>query len=336
MREPHPIRVGLIGHGLAGGIIHAPLIEAAGGYRITAVASSRDLARRRDQPRRAGGADELIDADDVDLVVVASPNAGHFPYARAALLSGKHVVVDKPFVLSTAEADELIALAEQHGLVLSAFHNRRGDGDFLAVKQAVHSGELGEVLLFEARWDRFRPVAPEGWRNRAEPGAGLLWDLGPHLVDQALQLFGRPEGFTADIAAQREGALADDYFELTLRYGRRRVILSASCVVAEPRPRFAVHGTRGSLLTFGVDPGEAALKAGDHPADAGFQDRLPAIPAIRATGDRREQLSLPAGSWVPYYQRLAAAIRGQGPPPVPAREARQVIAMIEDAFAQAN
>jgi scyllo-inositol 2-dehydrogenase (NADP+) len=329
-----PIRVGLIGHGLAGGEIHAPLIEAAGDFRIVAVASSRDLSARKDQPRQAPSPEALIAAEDVDLVVVASPNETHRPLALAALAAGKHVLVDKPFALGVAEADEMIAAAKAADRLLVPFHNRRADGDFLAVKEVLASGELGEVLLFEARWDRFRPDAPQAWRNSDAAGAGILWDLGPHLIDQALQLFGGPESFTADIAAQRAGALADDYFELTLKYGHMRCILSSASVVAAPRPRFAVHGTKGSFIVHGIDPFESGLRSGKRPETSEFDASLPPIPATRVTPAGREMLELRPGSWVPFYRQVAAALRGQAPPPVRAEEAREVTGIIEQAFAR--
>lgn len=330
--EPPLIRVGLLGHGQAGAVLHAPLIEAAGDFRIAAVATSRtaSLRARRDAPRQEAHAQAVIEAEDVDLVVVATPNDSHFEFAAAALEAGKHVVVDKPFALSAAHADRLIALAAERGRVLTVFHNRRLDGDFLAVRQAVASGELGEVRLFEARWDRFRPAAPQSWKN--QPGGGVLWDLGPHLVDQALQLFGPPDAVSADLAAQRDGALTDDYFELTLRYGPMRCILSASCLVAAPRPRFAVHGTKASFLTFGVDPIEAALHAGRHPADPDFAEGL-YIPAELVRPEGREPRSLPAGDWVAFYRGVARAIREGFPPPVAPAEIREGIAMIERAYA---
>ncbi|RAK57112.1 Gfo/Idh/MocA family oxidoreductase [Phenylobacterium deserti] len=328
-----PIRVGLIGHGLAGGIIHAPLIEAAGDFRITAVATSRDISARRDRPRRGDPAD-VVQADDVDLVVVASPNETHVPLATAALQAGKHVVLDKPFALSVADADALIALAAENRRVLTIFHNRREDGDFRAVREKIASGALGEVGLFEARWDRFRPEAAPAWRNSTQPGSGMLWDLGPHLIDQVLQLFGSPDWMRADRATQRDGAVADDYFELTFAYGRMRAIVSSCSVVAAPRPRFSAHGTKASLLTHGIDPIEALLRQGGHPADADFRERLPAIPATLATPNGQELLDIAAGDWVDFYRKTAAAVRGEGPPPVEASEAREVIAMIEQAFAQ--
>ena len=330
--EPPLIRVGLLGHGQAGAILHAPLIEAAGDFRIAAVATSRtaSLAERRDAPRQEQHARSVIEADDVDLVVVATPNDTHAEFAAAALEAGKHVVIDKPFALSTADADRLIALAQERGRMLTVFHNRRLDGDFLGVRAAVESGELGELLLFEARWDRFRPVPPQTWKN--QPGGGVLWDLGPHLIDQALQLFGPPDSLSADLAAQREGALTDDYFELTLRYGRMRCIVSAGCVVAAARPRFAAHGSRASFLTYGVDPIEAALHARRHPADPDFAKDL-SIPAELVRADGREARKLPAGDWTEFYCGVARAIREGFPPPVDPAQIREVIALIERAYA---
>jgi scyllo-inositol 2-dehydrogenase (NADP+) len=330
--EPPMIRVGLLGHGQAGCVLHAPLIEAASDFRIAAVSTSRtaSLAERRDAPRQETDPRAVIEAEDVDLVVIATPNDTHADLAAAALRAGKHVVVDKPFTFSAAEADRLIELAQANRRVLTVFHNRRLDGDFLGVRRAVASGELGELSLFEARWDRFRPVPPQTWKN--QPGGGVLWDLGPHLVDQALQLFGPPQSVTADLARQRQGAGADDYFELTLKYDAFRCIVSAACVVAAARPRFAVHGTRASFLTFGVDPIEAALHARRHPADPDFANDL-FIPAGLVTAEGRQTRQLPAGDWVEFYRGVARAIREGFPPPVDPREARDVIALIEAAYA---
>lgn len=336
--EPPLIRVGLLGHGQAGAVLHAPLIEAAGDFRISAVATSRaeTLAERRDAPRQVADARALFEADDVDLVVITTPNDLHFRQAAEALEAGKHVVVDKPFAVSAQEADQLIALAKAKGRMLTVFHNRRLDGDFLGVRRAIDAGEVGELVLFEARWDRFRPVPPQSWKNAAAPGVGLLWDLGPHLVDQALQLFGRPDTVAADIAVQRTGSQVDDYFELTLTYGRMRCILSAATVVAAARPRFAAHGTEGSFLTFGVDPIEAALHARRHPTDPDFAQALPPIPAELVRGETREARALAAGDWTRFYRQVAAAIREGAPPPVDPAEARDVIAMIAQAYAAAG
>jgi scyllo-inositol 2-dehydrogenase (NADP+) len=199
----------------------------------------------------------------------------------------------------------------------------------------VAGGGIGEPALYEARWDRFRPEAAAVWRNTPRSGAGLLWDLGPHLVDQALALFGWPDAMTADVATQRAGAGADDYFELTLHYGARRAILSASTLVAATRPRMALHGTGASWWTEGLDPVEAALRAGERPSAPGFVAGLPPVPAFRATRDG-ERIPAPIAAADPcaFYRRLAAAIRSGAPVPVDPIEARDVVALIAAAAAR--
>lgn len=325
------IRVGLIGHGRSGSIIHGPLIEAVGGFRIVALGTSNpESARtRRDAPRVYADPRQLIAADDVDLVVIATPNDAHASLAGLALEAGKHVVIDKPFTLSITDADRLIEAGVRHDRLVTAFHNRRWDGDFLAVKAGISAGMVGEVMLFEAYWDRFRPAAPAAWRNSDTRGAGVLWDLGPHMIDQALLLFGLPEAISADIGAQRDKALADDYFHLTLHYGAMRCIVSASSVVAEARPRFAVHGTKGSLVIHGLDPTEEALIAGQQPGTSEFLSSLRPIQARLATASGTSELTYPAGDWSSFYRKLHCALAGKGESPVDPREARHVIRVIE-------
>ena len=331
-----PIRVGLIGHGLSGAYFHGPLIEADRRFLITVVATSKaaTLGLRRDAPRCVGNADAACRADDVDLVVVASPNDSHGALVRAALLAGKHVVVDKPFVLSSREGRELVDLAAAASRQLCVFQNRRFDGDFLAVKEVLARAELGELLLFESRWDRYKAQLTSGWRYGAGAGTGLLWDLGPHLLDQAWQLFGAPDRWSADVVSQRARAGTDDYFEVTLCYGRMRCILSASLSVCAPRSRFAAHGTRGSFTTAGVDPYEAALRAGGRPDDAGFRDFLPALRGWRTDGaGQREECSIPAGHWEAFYAEIAAAILHGTPASSAAEHVLGPLALIEAAKA---
>ena len=325
-----PIGVGLVGYGLAGAVLHAPLIEALDAYRIVAVASSRaEAAERRDRPQVVADVDALLAIDAVDLVVVVTPNDLHARHAEAALRAGKHVVIDKPMAPDVADCDRLIDCARAAGRVLSVYHNRRWDGDYLAARALLAHGAVGTPALYEARWDRFRPEAAAVWRNAPGAGAGLLWDLGPHLVDQAIGLFGWPDAVTADVATQRGDARADDYFELTLHYGAMRAILSASTLVAATRPHLALHGTGGSWWTEALDPLEAALRAGRPPGDI-----LPAISAFRATRDG-ERVSQPVAAGDPFgfYGGLAAAIRAGGPPPVDPIEARDVVALIAAAHA---
>src|SRR6195952_5025482 len=238
------LRVGLIGYGYAGKTFHAPLISAVPALELAAVASSDAAKVHADWPGLTVHATpaELIARDDLDLVVIATPNDTHHPLARAALRAGRHVVVDKPFTVTLADARELVALASERGRVLSVFHNRRWDGDFLTLRRLVADGALGRVVEMSSRHDRFRPEVRPRWRERAEPGAGLWFDLGPHLLDQALQLFGHPRAITLARDLTRDGALADDWFHASLRYDRLHVQLHAGMLVADSGPRFAVTG----------------------------------------------------------------------------------------------
>jgi scyllo-inositol 2-dehydrogenase (NADP+) len=218
--------------------------------------------------------------------------------------------------------------------VLSVFHNRRWDGDFLTVRALIESGRLGRIALFEAHWDRFRPIPKAGWREAAQAGSGLLWDLGPHLVDQALLLFGTPDSVSGDVAIQRPGALADDYFELRLRYGAMRVSLSASSLVSLARPRFAVHGTEGSFVKHGLDPQEAALRLGTSPLAPGFGQEKAGWHG-QVTSDSNGPVAVPTlpGRYLAFYEGMAAAIRGGAPPPVDPADARQGLAILAAARA---
>jgi predicted dehydrogenase len=214
------LKVGIVGFGYASATFHAPLIRATPGLSLAAVASSAPERVHQALPGVAvcATAAELYARPDIDLVVIATPNDTHFPLARAALEAGKHVVVDKPFVLDTAEALALIELAEQTSLHLSVFHNRRWDGDFLTVRKLLDEGALGRIVHFESHFDRYRPVGKNRWRESGVAGAGLWYDLGPHLLDQALQLFGKPDAIWLDLAHQRDGALSDDWFHAVLKY----------------------------------------------------------------------------------------------------------------------
>ena len=311
------IRVGLVGYGLGGAVFHAPLIRACKRMELTAVQTSREI------PNGVQTLDALL--DESDLVVIASPNTTHFPIAKAALEAGKHVVVDKPFTISLDEADALIAVAKQHDRILTVFHNRRWDSDFLTLKRILP--RIGAISLYEAHWDRFRPAIKQGWRETDEPGGGVWYDLGPHLLDQALQLFGMPESVSADIFAQRPNAKADDYFDVTLHYGSRRVCLRCSTLVADPRPRIAAHGSEASFVKFGLDQQEPALKGGANPLDPGF-----------GIDERTGTLTFPDGGLQPvpnerggylaFYEAVADSILEGAPVPVDPADARDGLLLI--------
>jgi scyllo-inositol 2-dehydrogenase (NADP+) len=312
------IRVGLVGYGLAGAVFHAPLIRACKRMEISAVLTSRDA------PCAVRDLDSLLDRSE--LVVVASPNATHFEISKAALQADKHVVVDKPFTTSAAQAEELIDLAAARGRKLTVFQNRRWDSDYLTVRSVLP--RLGEVHLFEAHWDRFRPEIRDSWKEQPDEANGLLGDLGSHLIDQALQLFGTPEAVQADLAKQRTGAQVDDYFALTLFYGERRVLLSASTLAAAPRPRFAIYGTLGSFVRYGLDPQEAQLKDGADPLSPAFGVDQERGCFMSPDGDR-ELIQTCPGEYLSFYEQVADAVLSDGAVPVAPDEALEVMGIIE-------
>jgi scyllo-inositol 2-dehydrogenase (NADP+) len=328
------IRVGLVGYGLAGSVFHAPLIGSVDALELVSVATSRAELVRRSLPDVLvlPHAEDLFSDPAVELIVIATPTATHFELARAALLAGKHVVVDKPFTLTSREADELIALAQRQGRMLSVFQNRRWDNDFLTVKRCLSQGRLGEVYYYEAHFDRFRPAIKEGWREVAAPGAGILYDLGAHLIDQALLLFGPPDSVTADVMAQRPAAKVPDYFHLILHYGRKRVVLHGATLVREPGPRFIVHGDGGSFLKYGIDPQEEALAAGRRPGGADWGREAPELFGTLTSADgSREKIETLPGAYQDYYKGIAACLRGGAAVPVDPADCRAGIGIIEAA-----
>lgn len=330
MKDDSPIRVALIGYGYAGKTFHAPLIASTPGMELACIASSRPSDVHADLPDVEVVADPslAVERDDIDLVVIAAPNAQHAPLAAAALRAGRHVVVDKPFTLTLAEARELRALAKQRECLLSVFHNRRWDSDFLGVKQAIEEGRIGDVVHFESHIDRFRPQVRARWRESAQPGGGIWFDLGPHLIDQALQLFGLPQAVQADLAALRPDAQTDDWAHAVLHYRQRRVVLHASMLVAGGSARFTVHGTRGSLVKPRIDQQEAQLLAGMRPGDPGWGEDDDAL--LLYPGDAPvEALATPRGDQGRYYAGIRDAIRGLAPPPVTDAQALAVMAVLE-------
>ena len=329
------IRVGLIGYGYAGATFHAPLICSTESLVLTRIASSNAQKVRRDFPHAAlsDSPQDLIDAADVDLVVIATPNTSHHALGMQALLAGKHVVLEKPMTVTVAEAQQLLQLAQQKSLVLSVFHNRRWDNDFLTARHCIDSGLLGDIHTYQSHFDRFRPKPRQRWREDDLPGSGTLYDLGAHLIDQALVLFGMPDTVFADVVAQRAGAAAPDYFHLVLGYGSRRVILHSGSIVSNPGLRLQVHGSAGSYVKSGFDPQEDALRAGRQPGAASWGVE-PEAAWGHVTVEREGELvtaklaTLP-GNYLSYYQGMAAAIAHGAPAPVSAAEALNVIKVID-------
>jgi len=324
------IKVGLIGFGLAGSVFHAPLIAAEPRFELAVVATSRDLPAEFAAARTYTDPMELIGDPAIDLVVVASPNTSHAPLARAALMAGKHVVVDKPFTIDTREAQELIDLARLKNRHLSVFQNRRWDGNFITVRELLDEGAVGELRYCEIHYDRFRPALKVDWRETVTPGAGVLYNLGPHVLDQAICLFGKPKSLFADIAVQRDGAAVADYFHIVLDYDRLRVVVHASTLVAKPGPRFVAHGTTGSLYQYGMDQQEPQLAAGLRPGQPGWGEAEEVSITISDSETDRSVAHKP-GAYECFYRGVAAAILDGAPSPVTHDEAYTLMAMLEAA-----
>jgi predicted dehydrogenase len=328
------IRVALIGYGYAGRTFHAPLIRATPGLELAIVGSSRPERVHADLPgvTVVASAKEVCASPSIELVVVAAPNHTHLPIAATALGAGKHVVLEKPFAPTLEESRRLVSLAERERRVLAVFHNRRWDGDFLALTDLLASGVLGEITHVESHFDRYRPVVRDRWREQPGVGAGLWYDLGPHLVDQALQLFGVPDRVTGNLAAQRPGAEADDWAHVILEYGRRRVILHTSVVAAAAPPRFVVHGLAGSWIKYGLDRQERLLVAALTPQGVETRDDDErAVLVDGVTGAEREA-PVPRGDYTQFYVQLRDALLGLGGSPVPPEQALAVIAVVEAAI----
>ncbi len=327
------LNVALVGYGFVGKVFHAPLITNTPGLRLHTVVSGDAHKVLVDHPGMQVVAEpEAAFADPgIDLVVIAAPNPVHAVLASAALAQGKHVVVDKPFAVTLREAQQVVAGAERAGRIVSVFQNRRWDADFLTLRKLIAEGALGEVMEFHSHFDRYRPTVADRWRERDQPGSGLWYDLGPHLIDQALQLFGMPEAVFADIALQRDGAVAADYFQVLLRYPKLRVVLHAGSLVPAQQLRFAVHGTRASYVKHGLDPQEGVLRKGGIPGQPGWGiDPLPGVLCTEtADGVKTEAVQGIPGDYVRYYAEMRDAILHGGPAPVTPQQALEVMAMLE-------
>ncbi|MEU0158049.1 Gfo/Idh/MocA family oxidoreductase [Streptomyces sp. NPDC006261] len=342
-----PLRVALVGYGLAGSVFHAPLIAATDGLVLDTVVTSNEERRaeaRAAYPdlRFAASPDELWErADELDLVVIASPNKTHVSLATAALKAGLPVVVDKPIAGTAAEARELAALAEARGLLLSVFQNRRWDNDFRTLAALIADGELGEVQRFESRFERWRPQPKGGWRESGDPEeiGGLLYDLGSHVVDQALVLFGAAVQVYAESDVRRPGAAADDDTFIAVTHANGvRSHLYVSATTAQLGPRFRVLGSTAGYVKYGLDPQEAALREGRLPGSGGepwgeeAEELWGRIGSGESplTGGGTPVRTLP-GDYPAYYAAVTAAVRGTGENPVTALQAAAALDVLEAA-----
>src|ERR1700751_927246 len=321
-----------MGYGFAGKTFHAPLLTHLPGLQLTHIVSSDSTKVRKDYDVTVlARPEDAFALPEIDLIVIATPNSTHFDLARKGISAGKHVVGDKPFTITSEEAPELISLVKKCQRVISLFQRRRWDADFLTVRQILREGALGEVIQFESRYDRYRPDPRQRWREQAVPGAGVWFDLGSHLVDQALQLLGPPDAIYADLELQRRGAQAVDYFHAVLRYGRSRAILTAGCLVVSETPRFAVHGTTGGFIKFGMDTQEESLKRAEVPGSSGWghDPRTGTLVTAKDSGVETRQVPNIPGNYLAYYQAIRDAITLGAPSPVPPEEGLAVIRVLE-------
>lgn len=311
------VRAGVIGFGLAGQAFHAPVIRGVPGMELACILERRGTRAHERYPevRVARTLEELLEDKGIQLCVVATPNDSHFDFARACLLAGRDVVVDKPFAPTLRESEELVRLAAEHGRLITVYQDRRWDGDFGTVKKIVASGKLGTVVEYECRYDRFRPEPKaNAWRERADqPGAGVLFDLGPHVIDQVLVLFGEPRAITAAAFCQRETSRVDDAFDVCMEYGQLRATVQARILTYAPGPHFMIHGTKGSFVKYGMDPQEARLRGENVPdgldwgADWGEEDKK-LWGTLSLVGEPSMRVKTERGDYRGFYANVRDAV----------------------------
>ncbi len=326
------ISVGIIGFGYSAMTFHIPLIECTDEMQLVAVSSSKhDLVRMKcPEVTIFNSAEELIASGLIDLAVISTPNNTHFSLAKLCLENGVNVVVEKPMTNTVQEANQLIKLANKHDLLLSVFHNRRWDGDYLTVKKLLENNSLGEIKFFESRFDRFRPTVRKRWREMEGLGSGTWYDLGSHLVDQAIALFGFPQALTARCLLTREHAKTTDYFHVLLHYETLEVVLHSSSFSTAPNNRFRVEGTLGSYVKYGLDPQEAQLKSGLTPRDCKYGIEDVAEYGRYYRDDNSSCLiETERGCYQNFYQQIVRAIALKEENPVNPNGALATIKMIE-------
>lgn len=331
------IKTALLSYGMSGEVFHGPLLESHKGFEISKI-WHRDSNKPVKHPYRTTTDYKDILADkSIDLVVVNTPNVTHFPFAEMALKAGKHVIVEKPFTVTVSEADQLMALAEKQKKILTVFQSRRWDSDFLTVKKIIEAKLLGQLVECEIHYDRFRNyIEPNTWKEVKDVGTGILYNLGSHLLDQVIVLFGMPRYLDARVGVQRPGGKVDDYFDIRLEYERLLVILKSSYLVREQGPRFVLHGTEGSFVKSGIDPQEQALKDKQRPGTKGWGiEPKQWWGKLNTTLDGKHfegpYETLP-GNYLDFYNNVFEAITSGKPLAVKAAEARNVIQLIEACY----
>jgi scyllo-inositol 2-dehydrogenase (NADP+) len=333
------INAGIIGFGLSGRVFHAPFLDTNPGFRLKAIVerSGRDAQELYPGATIVKDYHQLLTDPEIELIVIGTPNTLHFTMAKECIEAGKHIVIEKPFTPTSKEADKLINLSKKSGKKIFVFQNRRWDGDFKTIQKVISDGMLGDLLEYEAHFDRFAPVRKRAaWRDDPLPGSGVLYDLGSHLIDQALVLFGKPLSIFADVRAQRETKTVDDSFEVILFYDRIKVTLKAGVFVREAGPRYIIHGRKGSFTKYGIDPQEELLKQGFMPTDPNWGKEEPDNWGILNTDINGQHylgnLETEPGNYHGFYDNVYDVIIKEAEQAVKPEEARMVIRIIELAF----
>ncbi|MEZ5084436.1 MAG: oxidoreductase [Bacteroidales bacterium] len=338
-----PIQTAIVGFGLSGQAFHTPFLHVHEGFEIKKVLERNKTESKKIYPNVTIVKDlkEIINDKNIDLVVIATPNIYHYQQANQCLEAGKHVVIEKPFMPTSAECDEIIGLANSKNLNIFVYQNRRWDGDFLTIKKILKTGILAEIQYYEAHFDRYSPERKRAaWRDEQLPGSGILFDLGPHMIDQVLCLFGIPHSIKADIQSQRENSPVDDYFKISFSYPTKEVILTAGMLVEEHDLRYIIHGANGSFIKYGIDPQEDALRKGELPGGENWGKENPVKYGLITLDGESEDfdgvIETVPGNYMEFYNNVYKVFSGEEEQEVKPVEARNVIRLIELAFKSAK
>lgn len=329
------VTVGIIGFGLSGRYLQAPFFLDNPNFKLkTIVTNNQNPTAIYPSVQKATSIDDLLTESEIDLISICAPHETHFEYSKKALLAGKHVLVEKPMTATAEEAEELIALSRQAGKHLFVFQNRRFDSDFMTVKKVIEGGFLGEILNYEAHYNRFKPILnPKKWKETTSYASGIIYDLGAHIIDQSIYLFGKPQGVWGQTFTQREGSEVDDAFNLQLDYGKLKVTLRSSLMVREETPRYIIHGTKGSFIKYGIDLQEDHLKANIFPDNPAFGYETPQYSGILNTEINglatRGTVETERGNWGILFQNIYEVIANNAQPLIPLADIVEQLRIIE-------
>ena len=333
------IHTGIIGFGLSGKVFHSPFIHAHPGFHLSAIVERHHQFSKEVYPYVSVVNDytDILKDENIELIVIATPNIYHYPMARECLLAGKHVVIEKPFTPSSKEADDLISLSEETNKRIFVYHNRRWDGDFLTIKTLIKENALGDISYYEAHFDRYSPeLKLNSWRDKNIPGGGILFDLGAHLIDQALHLFGLPDSLNAKIKSERPESPVDDSFDIEMFYPDKNIVLKAGMMVKKTGPRFIIEGSEATFTKFGIDPQEASLKGGQMPLIKNWGEEKPEffgkLEFIMESEEKNKLIATQAGNYMGFYDNVYEVLVKNKPMTISPENARDVIFIIEKAF----